>query len=247
MTKKSQKKFEFYERSFVIILNIFKLQNLILPKRVSEKEKKEIVQAFINGQSIEDLASKFDISKITISRHLKKEISDPKYKEIIQLNKKSKKNTAFKKENSLKSINYKTENKKINEDLSVPESSYQDYSFFEIEPLNCNFDNEPQKDLSSVPISEVVFPKLVYMIVDKKIELQTKYLKEYPEWQFLSEEELDRKTIEIFFDLKKAKRCCHKDQKVIKVPNTEVFRIATPSLLDKGISRIVTEDKLIAL
>ena len=85
------------------------------------------------------------------------------------------------------------------------------------------------------------------MIVDKKIELETKYLKEYPEWQFLSQEELNRKTIKVYFDLKNAKRFCHKEQKVIKVPNTEVFKIATPSLLDKGVSRIVTEDILIAL
>ena len=36
------------------------------------------------------------------------------------------------------------------------------------------------------------------MIVDKKIELETKYLKDYPEWQFLLKDELNRKTIEIF-------------------------------------------------
>ena len=59
-----------------------------------------------------------------------------------------------------------------------------------------------QKDLSSVPIAEVNLPKVVYMIVDKNIELEIKYLKEYPEWQFLSQEELNRKTIQIFDDLK---------------------------------------------
>ena len=79
----------------------------------------------------------------------------------------------------------------------------------------------------------------------KKIELQTKYLKEYPGGN--SEEELNRKTIEIFFDLKIAKRSCNKEQKVIKVPNTNVFKIAAPILLQKGISRIVSSDKLISL
>ena len=39
------------------------------------------------------------------------------------------------------------------------------------------------------------------MIVDKKIELEVKYLKNYPAWHFLSQEELNRKTIEIFYDL----------------------------------------------
>ena len=38
------------------------------------------------------------------------------------------------------------------------------------------------------------------MIVDKNIELITKHLKEYPSWQFLPEEDLNRKTIEIFFE-----------------------------------------------
>ena len=85
------------------------------------------------------------------------------------------------------------------------------------------------------------------MIVDNKIELQTKLLNDYPEWQFLSKEELDRNTIEIFYDLKIAKRSCSKEQKVIKVPNTDVFRIVASLLISRGITRIVASDKLIAL
>ena len=51
------------------------------------------------------------------------------------------------------------------------------------------------------------------MIVDKKIELEIKYLKDYPEWQFLSEDELNRKTIEIYFDLKLQKDFVIKNKK----------------------------------
>ena len=54
------------------------------------------------------------------------------------------------------------------------------------------------KELSSVPLSEVDFPKVVYMIVDKKIELEIKLLKDFPEWEFLPHDDLNRKTIEIF-------------------------------------------------
>ena len=108
-------------------------------------------------------------------------------------------------------------------------------------------DSLPQKDLSSVPISEIEFPKIVYMIVDKKIELETKYLKDYPDWRFLSQDELNRKTIEIYEDMKIAKRFCNKEQKVLKVPNTNVFKIVAPLLISKGISRIVSSEKLIAL
>ena len=119
--------------------------------------------------------------------------------------------------------------------------------FIEITPLNLEIESSPQKDLSSIPISEIDFPKTVFMVVDKKIELEIKYLKDYPNWQFLSDEELNRKTIEIFDDLKVAKRICNKEQKIIKVSNTDVFRLVAPILLSKGISRIVNSDILIAL
>ena len=42
------------------------------------------------------------------------------------------------------------------------------------------------KRLSSIPLSDIDFPKVVFMVVDNKIELQTKLLNDYPEWQFLS-------------------------------------------------------------
>ena len=61
-----------------------------------------------------------------------------------------------------------------------------------------------------MPISEIDFPKIVYMIVDNKIELKTKYLKDYPDWQFLPIDDLNRKTIEIYSDIKTAKRLCGK-------------------------------------
>ena len=91
------------------------------------------------------------------------------------------------------------------------------------------------------------FPKVVYMIVDNKNDLETKFLKTYSDWHFLSNAELNRTTIEIYFDIKIAKSCCTKEQKVIKVPNTDVFELVAPILVSRGISRIVSPDKLIAL
>ena len=119
--------------------------------------------------------------------------------------------------------------------------------FLELTPINFDIENAPQKDLSSIHISEIKFPNVLYMVVDKKIELVIKLLKDFPEWQFLSKDELSRKTIEIFDDLRVAKRACNKEQKVIKVPNTEVFKIVAPLLISKGITRIISADKLIAL
>ena len=180
---------------------------------------------------------------------------DTKYKELIQKIKSSKeKNIGKKKYNSL--LNKKNDNEVFQKDLIDLKNSEKNRkgldfvpleSFIEIAPIDYEMDNSSRPELSSVPISEIDFPKVVYMIVDKKIELETKPLKDYAEWQFLSMNELNRKTIQIFDDLKNAKRFCNKEQKVIKVPNTDVFKIVAPILVSRGISRIVSGDKLIAL
>ena len=150
---------------------------------------------------------------------------------------------------STKGFSFQSPDKNLSVSKNENESDFlPKESFYEISPLvDYEIKDEYRKELSSVSISDIDFPNIVYMIVDKKIELETKYLKEYPDWQFLSMDELNRKTIEIHEDLKKAKRFCNKEQKVIKVPNTEVFKIVAPLLISKGISRIVSDDKLIAL
>ena len=63
---------------------------------------------------------------------------------------------------------------------------------------------------------------------------------------FLPEEDLQFKTIEIYFDLKVAKRDCKKDQKVIKVPNPNVFKIASKIMVSRGIKRIISDKQLIS-
>ena len=206
-----------------------------MPKKLLKKEIERIINGFLNGKNIEELAKEHNCTKITINRHLKKNIDEKEYKlTILQNNKKKEilgnENREPSSENSENFVN------------SLPE-----LSFVEIVPLDYEIDNIPRKDLSSIPISKVDFPKVVYMLIDKKIELETKYLKEYPDWQFLPQEELNRKTIQIFIDLKVAKRFCNANQKVLKVPNSDVFKIVAPLLLEKGISRIVSEDKLISL
>ncbi len=202
-----------------------------MPKKISPKKIEDIILGFFNGKSVEELSKEFNYTKITINRHLKKSIDEELYQQTILKNNKKNKIVTSKNSDS--------------QSLNFNETSNS--TFVEIAPLNFEIDNIPQIDLSSIPISKAELPKVVYMVVDKKIELEIKYLKEYPDWQFLSQEELNRKTIEIFIDLKVAKRFCNANQKVIKVPNTDVFRIAAPFLLKKGISRIVSVDKLISL
>ena len=226
-----------------------------MAKRLTEKQKNEIVQLFISGINIKELSKEFNCTQLTISRNLKRQLGESNYKEICskgKSHKKLKENknekieflNKYKKDEKIDSTNknYKKSSKKKDE-----EESFELSQFIEIAPLNCEIEDSTQKDLSSIPIADIDFPKTVFMIVDKGVELETKYLKDYPKWQFLSQNELKRKTIEIYFELKIAKSFCGKDQNVIKVPNADVFKLVAPILRSKGISRIITSDKLIAL
>ena len=210
-----------------------------MAKRLSNNIKKEIINLFINNKfSIDVISNKFGCANATIIRNLKKELGDEKYKEIT--------NSRNPKKNS-KKFNTEINFENTQNDLIPLNKCESEINFFELAPLDIDIDNAPRKELSSIPINEIEFPEVVYMIVNKNIELEIKLLKEYPDWEFLPSEELNRKTIEIFFDLNKAKRVCSKEQKVIKVPNTNVFRIVSPILFSRGISRIVSAEKLIAL
>ena len=220
-----------------------------MARRLSDKEKQEIADGFRNGKTIEELSKNFKCTKLTISRNLKKKFGDEVFENLL---KKKIVNSAFDDENYQNQILEKelfisSSSKKNKFEIDNNNEIIDSTSFVEIAPLNYEIDNLPQKDLSSIPISEVELPQIVYMVVDKKIELEIKLLKDYPEWQFLSQNELNRKTIEIFFDLKVAKKQIKKEQKVIKVPNPDVFRLVAPILMSRGISRIVSKDTLIAL
>ena len=200
--------------------------------------KKEILNLFIESKySIDQLSKNFECTNATIIRNLKNELGNEKYQEIV-----SSRNIRKNSKKSKKSIKSQENQKNLIFNANETESE-----FVELAPIDYEIDNVPRKEISSVPIKDIEFPNIVYMIVNKNIELETKLLKDYPDWEFLPNEDLNRKTIEIYYDLKSARRACSKEQKVIKVPNTDVFRIVSPILISRGISRIVSAEKLIAL
>ena len=227
-----------------------------MAKRLTEKQKNEIAEYFKKGKTIGALSEEFGCTTSTIIRNLKKDLGETLFKELVENNKKlDELNTSLEKDKKKKNYFEMENNIPKNEVRNDPSfdaiqsdnTNFLNTEFVEISPLHFEIENAPRKELSSIPLKEIDFPKTVYMVVDKNIELEIKLLKDYPEWEFLPNEDLQRKTLEIYCDLKLAKRACSKDQKVIKVPNTDVFRIVSPILIARGISRIVSAEKLIAL
>ena len=214
-----------------------------MAKRLTEIQKQEIIKNFTEGKTIDFLSQMFDCTKLTIIRNLKRNLGEKFYKELTESNQ-SRTQAPINKRNNRK----KKSNENDIPDHNVTEFDFQPTAnFVEIAPLNDQIENLPRKELSSVPLMDIDFPSIVYMIVDRKIELETKFLRDYPEWEFLPNEDLDRECIEIYNDLKTAKRLCNKEQKVLKVPNTDVFKLVSHFLIARGISRIVYSEQLIAL
>ena len=214
-------------------------------KKVSDSQKEEISSLFVNGVKISEISLKIGFSSSTITRQLQKYFGRERFLEIKNFEKNAK-NIMNTQQSRAETILEK------NNPVSVEETSLENNirdvsSFFEIPPLAQDIEFDLQKEISSIHISEVSLPQMVYMIVSKNIELESKSLYEFPEWSFLPQEDLNRKVIKIYAELKNAKRECKKDQKVIKVPNSNVFGIASSFLLAKGISRIISETQLISL
>ncbi len=225
-----------------------------MPKRLSGIQKEEMINRFREGTTIEQLSIEFGFTKLTISRNLKKSLGNDSFDNLVNNMGEISKSSIGQEKNKKKS------NKKVNdiknkdlgkdndhESPKIDENGFLNSSFMEIVPIDYEFDNEPRKELSSISIDEITFPKVVFMVVDRKIELETKLLRDYPDWHFLPEKDLDLKTIRIYSDIKDAKIDCKKDHKVIKVPNTNVFKIASRIMLSRGISRIICDNELIAL
>ena len=203
-----------------------------MAKKVSEIEKNQILDDFKKGLTIKELSLKYKFSIQTISKYLKNNLDASLFSKI-----KNKENNQIKNNTNLKKNNLK----------NTTEIDKDNQPFFEIIPLNEKIEFEEQKEISSIPLIDVNFPKVVFMIIDKKVELEIKLLRDFAEWQFLPEEDLQRKTIRIFSDQKKAKKICSSTQKLIKVPNSNVFALVADKLISKGITRIIFDDLLVAL
>ena len=90
--------------------------HLILAKRLTDEEKKEIIKSFKSGIDIDSLAQKYTCTNSTVIRNLKKDLGEFKYKEFFDKSKflKRKSLTNKNQTNDLLETNIDNENPKIN-------------------------------------------------------------------------------------------------------------------------------------
>ena len=223
-----------------------------MAKRLTELQKKDIIKSFVNGMEIKEISKIYNYSSQTISKQIKNILGEDEFKNLKLINSRRNKDKKYIIDSNFKEIEVSSKDKNSEvEDLAQTQQKSNENSnpnsFFEVIPLIEGVDLSNQKDITSIPISDIELPEVVYILVDKKIELEPKKLKDFPEWSFMPEEDLERMTLKIYSDQKNAKRTCSKDQKLIKIPDSNVFSIASKHLKAKGISRIIFEDTLLSI
>ena len=231
----------------------------MISRRLTETQKVEIVEAYKAGDNTNLIAKKYSCTPNTINRTVKTLLSESEYTLLKQNRAKiSNKNgklfdnkTLKDRKESLEQENLliSFENKIKEEDLSIKgnEGSHPN-NFEEIAPLMTSFDFDVNKQNKYFEILNYEsLPESVYMIVDKKVELDLQPISDLPEWSFLPENELKRNAILLFSNQRSAKRICSRNQRVIKIPNTSIFQLSKPYLISKGITRLILEDSIIGL
>ncbi len=242
-----------------------------MPKKLSEILKKQILEGFCSGKSLTNLAKEYGYSSATITRTVKGFLTEEEYLQLKGA--KGKKKELQKNHENFRNVlgddiqpvstSQETLNKQdvlqegasdvvqgidLRNEPNSLKSNDRDTDFFtEITPLNFENTWDKQKEVACTPLNPDSLPKTVYMLVDKKVELESRQLKEFSDWTFLSELDQSRLVIPLFSSQREAKRSCSKNQRVLKVPDSKVFIISSSYLLSKGITRLIIDDSLIAL
>ena len=247
----------------------------MISSRLTKTQKTEILSAYRAGDNTNSLAEKYSCTTNTIIRTVKTLLSDSEYK--LLKDKRSKTNNKKVKivdNDDIKEnkgdltieLDDELDNTEVKQKFSsslyaqnvfveepTSENKYDrnqniDNNLELIEPLLSSLDFDQDNEKSDFEmLNPESLPESVYMIVDKKVELELQLISDLPEWRFLPANELKRTAILLFANQRSAKRNCSRNQRVIKIPNTSIFKLSKSYLISKGITRLIIEDSIVAL
>ena len=241
--------------------------HLIVSSRLSAIQRKELVEGFREGRSTSSLARAYGCSPNTVSRTVKTLLPTEEYNALKQARSKGKvqqmppEEENYRSEKAPNSLPLKAEVDSLDEkaQFSLNENS-QSFStqealgneseaddFHEIVPLLGDFSLGDEVNIPCKPFSSEIIPDVVYLVVDRTVELDSKALSEFPELGFLEDDEKHKLAICLFSNQRSAKRHCGRNQRVIKIPDRNILNISRRFLLARGITRLILEGTLISL
>ena len=102
-------------------------------------------------------------------------------------------------------------------------------------------------DINILPLSAASFPRNCYLVIDRAAELITRPLEEFSDLGDIPPEEFHQETLPIFDNHKIARRFSKRSQRVIKVPDSQIFQKTKSYLRAKGITRLLLDGQVYSL
>ncbi|QKD81813.1 hypothetical protein HPC62_06020 [Thermoleptolyngbya sichuanensis A183] len=101
--------------------------------------------------------------------------------------------------------------------------------------------------LHIAPLSEAKLPKSCYLVVDRTSDLVTRPLKDFAGLGLIPDDQEEERTLPVFDNHRVAKRYVRRMQRVVKIPDGQVFLKASPYLQAKGITRLLIDGRVYSL
>jgi hypothetical protein len=244
------------------------------PSRLTDSQKRELVERYRSGESTAALAEAFGCSVNTVSRTARALMTPEAY---VALKKERARGGGAGSQAAVESGSQAA----VQPDLIQVEATpaepidVQDSATLALDDADDfgdaledegEADEEPEQEFHTVavltglislemespapdcrPMGPGVLPESVYMLVDKLVELDPQPLSAFQELGALAAADQDRQAIGLYASPRTAKRQCGRNQRVIKVPDSQVFERTSRYLLARGITRLVLDGSLIAL
>ena len=244
------------------------------PSRLTDSQKRELVERYRSGESTAALAEAFGCSVNTVSRTARALLTPESYE---ALKKERARGGGAASQAALESGSQAAvQSNRIQAEATPAEPiDDQDPATLALDDADDfgdaledagEADEEPEQEFHTVavltgqislemessapdcrPLGPGVLPESVYMLVDKLVELDPQPLSAFQELGALAAADQDRQAIGLYASPRTAKRQCGRNQRVIKVPDSQVFERTSHYLLARGITRLVLDGSLIAL
>lgn len=106
---------------------------------------------------------------------------------------------------------------------------------------------QPDALVQILPLADAMLPRTCYLVVDRSAELVTRPLSEFAELGQIPEVELQERTLPVFDNHRVAKRFMRRMQRIVKIPDSQMFHKVSPYLQAKGITRLLVDGQVYAL
>jgi hypothetical protein len=239
--------------------------------RLTDSQKSELVQRYRQGESSADLALAYGCSPNTVSRTVKAALDPAEYEQLKQQRSRGIQADAPVQPDAISPSPPGSDPEPETDLQAEPDTSSNNESILAIEDADDFADDDSDSEdvgdgeddiftpvavlplatnhdpVAVQPLTACEFPDSLYMLVDKTVELQARPLREFTELGQLPPDEEELQALQLFANPRQAKRHCGRTQRVIKMPDPEVFMRRASYLQVKGITRLVVEGNLYAL